>query len=251
MVNFRINDENLSGIEGVIFDKDGTLTDSHVYWAEIIRRRANKICKFFELRNYDLYKDLTFTMGLDIGTGRLMPEGPIAIKSRHEVISSLMGYLEKLGYLDTHDTLVNIFKEVSDEFVDVRGYIEPIESCCRLVRKLKEFGVKMSLLTSDTTSNAEIATDHLGLSNYFDLILGTDKVNEKKSSGKTALYACECMSLLPEKVIAIGDTEVDYIMSQEAGLGGCILVSTGQVPVVELSKRTKFSVSSLEEVDLL
>lgn len=249
MVNFHVNNENLIGIEGVIFDKDGTLTDSHVYWSEIIRRRANKICQFCDLR-YDLYTGLTFTMGLDISTGRLMPDGPIAIKSRHEVISSLIRYLEKVGYSDTHDTLVNIFKEVSAEFIDVREYIEPIESCCRLVRKLKEFGVKMSLLTSDTTSNAEIATDHLGLSNYFDLILGTDKVNEKKSSGKTALYACEYMSLSPEKVIAIGDTEVDHIMSQEAGLGGCILVSSGQVPVVELSKRTKCSVSSLEEVNL-
>ena len=57
MVNFRINDENLSGIEGVIFDKDGTLTDSHIYWSEIIRRRANKICQFCDLR-YDLYNFL-------------------------------------------------------------------------------------------------------------------------------------------------------------------------------------------------
>ena len=35
--NFRLND-----IEGIIFDKDGTLTDSSFYWSEIIKKEITK-----------------------------------------------------------------------------------------------------------------------------------------------------------------------------------------------------------------
>ena len=40
MIDIKVNGEVIRNIEGVIFDKDGTLTDSHIYWSEIIRRRA-------------------------------------------------------------------------------------------------------------------------------------------------------------------------------------------------------------------
>ena len=39
---FQFND-----VELILFDKDGTLTDSHSFWLEIINRRAAKICNYF------------------------------------------------------------------------------------------------------------------------------------------------------------------------------------------------------------
>ena len=250
MVDIKVNGEIIQNIEGVIFDKDGTLTDSHVYWSEIIRRRAKKLCDYFNLPDIE-YVNLTFVMGLDINIGKLMPEGPIAIKSRNEVISSLEKYLESIGCSNSFDVIVNVIKEVNSEFRDVNDFIKPINECISLVKKLKGLGVKIALLTSDTTKNAISMTDYLEITNYFDLIQGTDGIGEKKSSGKSALEVCDKMSVSPQNVISIGDTEVDYIMSQNSKLGGCILVSSGQVSVVELQKRTKCSITSLDLIELL
>ena len=49
--NFILND-----IEGIIFDKDGTLTDSSFYWAEIIKRRSHKIVNDLNLSKQDFFQ---------------------------------------------------------------------------------------------------------------------------------------------------------------------------------------------------
>ena len=53
MVNLFINSLNtdIKNISTIIFDKDGTLTDSHIYWAEIIYLRSNAIIDEFNLNS--------------------------------------------------------------------------------------------------------------------------------------------------------------------------------------------------------
>ena len=47
MVSFKFknNQIEIKDIKGVIFDKDGTLTNSNIFWAEIIKRRSIEIIK--------------------------------------------------------------------------------------------------------------------------------------------------------------------------------------------------------------
>ena len=105
--NFRLND-----IEGIIFDKDGTLTDSSFYWSEIIKRRSHKIVNDLKLLKED-YFQLYKVMGLNLKTNKLLPEGPIAIKSRSEVIDKIICHLEKKIYKLTK----NIWKIYLEIFI--------------------------------------------------------------------------------------------------------------------------------------
>ena len=97
MHEFNILCKNLKieNILGVVLDKDGTLTDSNVYWAEIIRRRTSAISKRFNLSS-NKYSFICESMGLDIDRNILIPQGPIAIKTRDEVVSNVV---KKLGFL--------------------------------------------------------------------------------------------------------------------------------------------------------
>ena len=79
----------IKNIEGIIFDKDGTLTDSNFYWSEIIKRRAYEIIKILNI-DKDYYKYLCNSMGLDLKNNKLFEKGPIAIKSRDEVIFEII-----------------------------------------------------------------------------------------------------------------------------------------------------------------
>ena len=40
---FKNTQAEITGIKGIIFDKDGTLTNSNIFWSEIIKRRSLEI----------------------------------------------------------------------------------------------------------------------------------------------------------------------------------------------------------------
>src|SRR3990167_9822573 len=84
----------------IIFDKDGTLIDIHYYWAAIIRLRAQKIQEILFSRSSDpaqIRNRLAETMGLDIKTGRLKPEGPVVLKPRSFIVKTVA---EAVGSLE-------------------------------------------------------------------------------------------------------------------------------------------------------
>ena len=57
MINLKSKNFNLKNLELIIFDKDGTITDSHFFWIEIIKRRAKRICL-----EYNLDENMLFIM---------------------------------------------------------------------------------------------------------------------------------------------------------------------------------------------
>ena len=95
MIRIKSNNFVLDSIKGVIFDKDGTITDSHRYWSKIIKMRAALIMNRNKI-NRKYYPDLCKSMGLNIQTNKLLPSGPIALKSREEVINNVLVFLKSI-----------------------------------------------------------------------------------------------------------------------------------------------------------
>ena len=61
---FKNTQAEITGIKGIIFDKDGTLTNSNIFWAEIIKRRSLEIINFTKL-DITHFSYLCKIMGLD------------------------------------------------------------------------------------------------------------------------------------------------------------------------------------------
>tara|TARA_Y100001968_G_C19430344_1_gene756644 strand:+ start:2118 stop:2879 length:762 start_codon:yes stop_codon:yes gene_type:complete len=244
-------DLQFNNISGIIFDKDGTLTDSHFYWAEIIRRRTCAIQKHFDIDN-KYFSSIAKSMGLDIKTNSLMINGPIAIKSRQVVIKSVIKNIAKLEVNTTTKDISDIFKKVHRDFkINALDYVRPISEACEFVKQCHSKNISLALITSDTRTNAEIAIRKIGLDKIFDLVIGVDDGFGDKSTGLPARYACEKMGLTFDKVISIGDAPMDYKMALNSGLQGSILVETGQIPINNLLKISPYCVKSLSEINII
>ena len=68
--------KDIKNISAIIFDKDGTLTNSHIYWAEIISLRSNAIIDEFKL-NPKYFSLIASSMGLNTDSNNLEENGPI------------------------------------------------------------------------------------------------------------------------------------------------------------------------------
>lgn len=240
----------LDNIKAVLFDKDGTFINSHIYWGEIIKRRIHAVMQHFEIKE-DLFDSLCSSLGLDTKTGLLIKEGPIAIFSREVVVISLINKLKECGVSSNSSTIEEIFKKVHENFLpDIYNYVKIIEDAKILFDKLKNVEIKLAVVTSDIHANTDAILKHLGLEKYFDLVIGKDDCSKAKKTGEPAKIALKKLNVKAENTISVGDAEMDYLMAKNAGLKGSILVATGQTPLEELLDYTPTSVEKLKEVQV-
>ena len=250
MISINSSGFKLNNIQGVLLDKDGTITDSHIYWSELILIRSRLILKKYSL-NEEYFDKIATSMGLNVNTRRLMPKGPIAIKSRNEVVENIIDLLSQISVNAYKEEILEIFNQANTSFkVNAENFIKPINHAIQFILKLKNSGIKISLVTSDTTNNAINAMEVLNIKNNFDYIIGGDSCLGKKATGEPAIFACKKMSLEPKYVIAIGDAEMDFKMAKNALLMSSILVATGQNDLDELRKINPMSINNLDELKI-
>lgn len=246
-VSISANCWRLDGISAILFDKDGTFVDSHQYWGRIIFHRSQSICKAFHLDSSCIEK-LEVVMGFSRELGCLLPNGPIALVSRDEVIDCVTQYLLDQKVLASSYQIHKIFEEVHHEMEKIDEHIQLIPEALPLFKALTERGIKLAVVTTDAIKNTEITLDKLGLQGYFSTIVGRESCKESKASGVPATVALSKLGILAKESICIGDAPMDMQMALQSGCRASIGVATGQVSESDLRKVTPYVVGKLSQL---
>jgi len=235
-------------IETILFDKDGTLIDSHIYWGRIIERRSRALIEMFGLKD-EMYPLLCAEMGFSLEKKALLPEGPIALVSREKVIDILVEFLKQEGIPADFSRIDKLFIQVHSDFLkEINSYIRILPGVEDFLREIKSKRVKLAVVTTDSINNTREIMRFLGIDKYFDLLLGKEATLLPKISGKPALIALEQLKADADTAIAIGDTSMDITMAKQARLKAAVAVSLGQVSFEELNRETEYVVSGYNEL---
>ena len=250
MISLFTNSWKLNNIEAILFDKDGTLQNDHIYWGKLAENRIKEIIKHFNL-DENFFEELCIKIGYNPNDMKLIKNGPVGTLSRTEVVEFMVRELQNYNVKTDFDEISQIFDKVNKIFLsDITPYVFFLPGAKNFLDEIKKKNIKMGLVTSDSTVNAHKILEILQIDNYFDCVIGKDSCDEDKKTGKPAVIAMQKLNSNPSNTIAIGDAPMDYSMAEKAGLKGCILVATGQVDIANLEVLSKYCAQNLDEVKI-
>jgi len=250
MVNIKVNNQMIEGIDLVIFDKDGTLMDLYHYWSQMVGLRAKFICQELGL-DMTHHNNLLYGMGVDSKVGKLRPEGPVGLKKREIVLQAAVDYLVSIGYPETYNLCFEAFKEVdvlSSE--NLRQFIRPIDGANDIINKLSKNGCKIAIATTDVTERAKLAMEFLGIADKIDFIAGADMVSNSKPDPEMVYVILNTLNIDKSNAVIVGDAITDVQLGINANLKASIGVLTGLSSYEQLKIITPYVINEISDMKI-
>lgn len=210
-------DQNSYDIDGILFDKDGTILDFRSLWIDWSRDVIRHISDEINLGG-DLERQLSASIGVDWESGSWDVKGPLAIGTTQDLISILAHQLYKVDipWNAAFSLVTNVVIKVNEN-INWKNRVKEVPGLETFLEKCRAHQLKLGVVTSDDHQNAVHHLKLLGIDSYFTAIIGGDQVTQAKPFPESAEKACHEMELEPQKSIVIGDSDGDMILGNNIG----------------------------------
>ncbi len=175
-----------SRFKGIIFDVDGTLTFTN----QLIFDSFNHITKKYLGRSYSDDEIIALF-------------GPTEDEILKEMCKEEYEHARKdyyAYYKNNHD-IARLYDGIKELIIDINNS-----------------GILLSIFTGKGRTSALITLDEFGLTNYFDMIVSGDDVENHKPSPEGIIMFLSKHNFDPKEVLMIGDAPSDIIAANECGV---------------------------------
>lgn len=181
-------------IKGAIFDMDGTLVDSLMFW-DVLWKRIGKIY----LKNPGF-----------------MPSIELEKAVRTMIISDAMPYIKKSCNVPVSDEeFLSFGEETLVEFYKTRAKIK--DGVIELLDYLKSIGVKVCIASATNLPYVYISLKETGLSGYFDTVLSCNDIGVGKDRPDIYIKAKEALGFDESEICVFEDSFVALETAKSAG----------------------------------
>jgi phosphoglycolate phosphatase len=234
-------DHNPSKIQGIVFDKDGTLIDFEKTWVPILLSSAGALAE--TVGRGEMAETMLDAAGRDPATGRIIAGSQLAsgttdvVAARwREILPELPDLEEVTKWLDAYWTTTGL------------ANLHPVTSLAPLLEGLRDDGHAIGLATNDAERAARLTLEQLGVGDLFDLVLGYDSGHGAKPEPGMILEFCRALDLPPDAVAMVGDSPADLDAGRVAGCGLVVAVLTGASDRVLLAPMADHVLNDISEL---
>ncbi|MBS0010319.1 MAG: beta-phosphoglucomutase family hydrolase [Bacteroidales bacterium] len=186
-MNFKLPE----GIEGMIFDLDGTLADT-MPW------------------HMKAWKQACQTYGMDMSSEFLRSYTGTPGKN---IADAVIRYYSKEGMVDP-DIIAGRKKQ---NFSDMQHLVKEVKPVADIVRKYHG-SVPMALGTGGHRDTVMQTLEMIGMTDYFDFIVTADDVKKHKPDPETFLKCAELLGIANDKLLVFEDGDLGIMAAREAGM---------------------------------
>lgn len=207
-------------VSGILFDKDGTLLDLNKLWTPWATSVLDQLEKKLASLGYSFTGHKDQVLGTKYNSqGKVIgydEQGPFAIASVSESTGVLAWQLYAAG-MPWNDAVTYIRMISRQAMSKVKQeHAHPTPGLIAFLIKCREKGLRLGVVTADSTDTAELHLRWLGILDYFDVIIGYDQVKNSKPHPESVHAACAKLGLSPNDCAVIGDSNGDMQMAKNA-----------------------------------
>ncbi len=209
-------------IDAVLFDKDGTLADSAPFLINIGHHRIRNI------EGYVPGMQDALMQSFGLLNSSIDPAGLLAVGSRYENEVAAASHIANKGYgwADALAIATSAFEE-ADRLMPPKANQTPLfHGIKNLLDTILHNGLRLGLLSADSSRNVEDFVQTHQLADYFQLAMGIDRPPGKPDPALIQ-SVCSILGVAPHRLLVIGDSPVDIQLAHAGQAAGCIAVTWG------------------------
>lgn len=245
MVTIHCKNREFSDIKAILFDKDGTLEDSQSFLRELAYKRARLI----DAQIPGISDPLLMAFGIQNNT--LDPTGLMAVGSRQENEIAAAAYIAETGrsWFESLAIARNAFTE-ADKYLPDRSQTSPLfAGSLEVLKFLSEAGLKLGILSADSTAGIQSFVTRHHLSSYIQLMMGAD-CGLSKPDPALLMKACHALGVEPNATLMVGDSQGDIEMAKAAGAAGAIGICWGNPEAAHL-ETADVAIARLDDITII
>lgn len=226
-------------IKVLIFDKDGTLTDTSTLWFEPTILVLDELVNRNEMNLTNAEHDELFNR-LGITETNIIENSVIASGS----VRDMLEVLNQFRTIDIEENYNFVVQYFADYILSHPEKIQTLGNVERALWNLRETGYIIALVTNDSRLPAEAVLKVAGIGELFDFVGTTDEFPSKPATD--SLYAIQSkFGVSFDEMIYIGDSTVDEEFAKNTA--GFIAV-TSEPSNLEVLPSAIFKVKSIDEL---